>query len=166
VSIKPAPYLDKVCRPSPDYLRRQYETFTTNWYAATYLRGQVTEADALRWYRKELRALVQRRRAKEAEEDRVDLAAKDAALQRQFDLMFDIKADIERLPPSMNSIAALALLEAKFKGADSYVTDMEDFHFDHMRPQLSGLIAEHVTNLLAAMSEDPLPRLRDMPFYG
>jgi hypothetical protein len=162
VSIKPAPYLDKICRPSPTYLRKRYETFITDHLPWKTL----TETDALRWYRKELRALVQRCRAQQAEKDRVGLAAKEAAIDRQYDLMWDIKDEIAALSPSMNSLAALLLLEAKSKRTDSYVHEMESYHFDHMQPHLSGLIAEHVDIFLAAMQDDPFPYLRDMPFYG
>jgi hypothetical protein len=146
------------CRPSPHDIRGDYVALSR------WLKGDDAAA-ARRAYRKRLRAFVTLQRAQKAEEARVGSDEKGIACDRHFDKMWEVMEAILRLPPSMNSLAAMAFIDAKLKPAHGYASsEMQDFHFEHARPALTGLIAEHADLLLNL--EALGPKLSDMPFYG
>jgi hypothetical protein len=157
-------------RRGPNHLdlRATFDEAMRDGVGHTYKGGLITRKNALRWYRKELRKLAHRLKAERAEEARVYLDAKSISLSRHLDKMFDIRQAIWKLPPSFNSITALVLSDAKMHAADREVLVLQDFPFKHVRPALSGLIAEHVDVWLSAIDSDrrPRPTLSEMPFYG
>jgi hypothetical protein len=166
VTMTPAPWLDKICRPGPDDLRQQYENFLTNEFTATY-QSCLTEADALRWYRRQLRALVARQHAQKAEEDRVGYHKLEAAYDAFCDKVWEPERQLKRLAPTVNSAAALILMKADIEyRKDQYADVVDATMLHHLMPALSGMIREHVEHLLSSIDEERLTTLYGMPFMS
>jgi len=103
-------------------------------------------------YRRRVTETIDRIREQRAERDRYGLPAVQAADEVNFEQRSDNRERIEAAPPSINSAAALLLLDIE-DGRDQTVA------LRHLRPALTGLLADHVDMVLTnpTTSEVELP---------
>lgn len=114
------------------------------------------------YYRDRMRKLVARLRAQRAEEERVGLPAIIAADDINYEKRGDIEDAIELTPPCPNATAALLLIECKNLSRNCTIGNLPGLNvLQHWRPNLSGLIGEHVNLLL---DSDAFAPLNDLPF--
>lgn len=144
-----------LCRPGPSDVQEAFDVAvqmhpeSRDWARANY--------------RRHMRALVERLRAQKAERSRVGLPTIEAAYQANFDQRFDLIHQIEAMPPCPDSTAALILHGAMFMKNGSAVDNLPGLHvLTHLRSHVSGLVKEHVEQLLETAAFTPVDRL---PYY-
>ncbi len=132
-------------RPGPDTLRAAFD-------ADCAILGR---EKALRGYRRRLRELALRLRAKESEEERSGFAAADRAVDALCAQADRVDDEIGALAPTTpNAAAARILIEAMAAASfrepvdDSGAMTVAAIALDHLRPALRGMIKAHVDELL------------------
>jgi len=133
----------KRVRPGPQDLRKDYDM---NCRAYPWLEPTLRAR-----YRQELRELVLRIRAQDAEKAKVNLPALHEAWEDATNLVGDIGDAIPALPMSPNALAAKVMVVATsdmdirdpFSCNDVAMCVLED-----LRPNLSGLVAAYAERLL------------------
>ncbi|MCW5693097.1 MAG: hypothetical protein KIT48_12100 [Pseudolabrys sp.] len=138
------PGLVFLARPSPSDIRRAFERRAK---AEPHRRGELRMI-----YRRRVREAIARMRAKMIEEERVRLPALREAEEANFEQRWENRETIEALPPTPAAAVAFLLLDMS-NGNDHTIA------LRHLRPSVTGLLAEHVDLVLnnSALSEVELP---------
>ncbi len=134
----------RLARPGPFEISDWFEEAVSKWP----WRREIERAR----YRKNMRNFVKRVREQRLEKERVGLPGLLDADEGNYDRRWEIREAISALPPSDNSVAALLLLNL------DEAIDIEVL--SHLRPRLTGLIAEHAALVVERRCVDH----KDLPF--
>jgi hypothetical protein len=140
------PAVATMIRPNPTFLKQVF--------MSPNLASPLKEMSE-RHYRRALRTLAELKRAQDAEKLRAGLPRAQARVDAIDDERESIEEQIKALPPNSPNATAARLVIAGIEAvtADSRIDEIEELEvpliaLEHLRPSLSGPIAEHVGELL------------------
>jgi len=139
-------YARRLIRVSPQHIKENFENYVS-LYPGSSKRALRLRAKARENYRASMRRLIARLRERRAIEGDLGIPAMEAKVDVLYDRRWGIKDAIEKLPPTINQAAALALIEALIDGkSGSSVSDPDDhlspilIMLRGIRPYLTGAI--------------------------